>query len=247
MIQALAQAIEAKDTYTSNHVVRVRNLAVRLGEVWGLERDDLKEIGIAATLHDVGKISTPDRILGKAGPLDEEEYRIMKSHAERGASILEHIHSLPRSIYKMVMHHHERWDGKGYPVGLKGNDIPLGAQMISIADCYDAMTTNRPYRKGFTPLEALMRMEEGCGTQFNAELLCAFFAIHGYRPETNPVAVDTYAKVVPRLQLCRPSVFDFPSIRGGDYATLSPSSQVKTGPTKEKANSLQIEPKRPKV
>lgn len=201
LIQALAQAIEAKDSYTSNHVGRVRDISVEIARAIGLDRETLKVIAISATLHDVGKISTPDRVLLKPGPLTDEEYEIMKQHAENGAQILRGIRSLPEGVEAMVRHHHERWDGKGYPDGKKGADIPLGAQIISIADCYDAMTYDRPYRKGFSPQEALKRMEMGCGTQFNPKLLCAFFAVQGYVPRTEPSAVSTYHEIVGRLQM----------------------------------------------
>lgn len=201
LIQALAQAIEAKDSYTSNHVGRVRDISVEIARTIGLDRDLIKVVAISATLHDVGKISTPDSVLLKPGPLTDEEYEIMKQHAENGAQILRGIRSLPEGVESMVRHHHERWDGKGYPQGLAGSTIPLGAQIISIADCYDAMTYDRPYRKGFEPREALKRMEMGCGTQFNPKLLCAFFAIQGYVPRTEPTAVATYQKIVGQLKI----------------------------------------------
>lgn len=201
LIQALAQAIEAKDSYTSNHVGRVRDISVEIANAIGLDRETVKVIAISATLHDVGKISTPDRVLLKPGPLTDEEYEIMKQHAENGAQILRGIRSLPEGVEGMVRHHHERYDGKGYPDGKKGAEIPLGAQIISIADCYDAMTYDRPYRKGFTPQEALKRMEMGCGTQFNPKLLCAFFALQGYVPKTEPSAVSTFNDIVGKLRL----------------------------------------------
>ena len=203
LIQALAQAIEAKDSYTSNHVGRVRDISVEIARAIGLEREMIKVIAISATLHDVGKISTPDSVLLKPGPLTDDEYDIMKQHAENGAQILRGIRSLPEGVEGMVRHHHERWDGKGYPNGIAGADIPLGAQIISIADCFDAMTYDRPYRKGFEPNEALKRMEMGCGTQFNPKLLCAFFALQGYVPRTEPTAVATYAEIVGRLKIGR--------------------------------------------
>lgn len=201
LIQALAQAIEAKDSYTSNHVGRVRDLSVELARAIGLDQAKTRVIAIAATLHDVGKISTPDRVLLKPGPLTDEEYEIMKQHAANGAQILRNIRSLPEGVEPMVRHHHERWDGRGYPDGKSGKHIPLGAQIISIADCFDAMTYDRPYRKGFPKLEALKKMELGCGTQFNPKLLCAFFAIQGYIPKTEPTAIDTYHAIVGKLRI----------------------------------------------
>ncbi len=249
MIRALAQAIEAKDLYTSNHVGRVRDLSVRIAEVLGLGADEIKEVGIAATLHDVGKISTPDVILSKPGGLTQEEYEVMKKHAENGAAIVKNIQSLPPSVYRMVLHHHERWDGKGYPAGLKGDQIPTGAQIIAVADCYDAMTYDRPYRKGFLKEEALYKMEQGAGTQFNATVLTAFFAMCGYQPRTNRQAVTYYDQVLPSLELNRPPVFDFatmahvPEIELPGFAP----KQVNEAPTKEKRKVLQIETMRPQV
>ena len=201
LIQALAQAIEAKDSYTSNHVGRVRDLSVEIARTIGLNREHTRVLAIAATLHDVGKISTPDRVLLKPGPLTDEEYEIMKQHAANGAQILRGIRSLPDGVEPMVRHHHERFDGRGYPDGKAGKDIPLGAQIISIADCYDAMTYDRPYRKGFPKAEALKKMEMGCGTQFNPKLLCAFFALQGYVPRTEPTAIDTYSAIINKLHL----------------------------------------------
>lgn len=201
LIQALAQAIEAKDSYTSNHVGRVRDISVEIARVIGLDREKIRIIAIAATLHDVGKISTPDRVLLKPGPLTDEEYEIMKQHAANGAQILRGINSLPPEVEPMVRHHHERWDGRGYPDGKSGKDIPLGAQIIAIADCFDAMTYDRPYRNGFPKQEALQKMELGCGTQFNPKLLCAFFAIQGYEPRTEPTAIDTYHAIIGKLNL----------------------------------------------
>jgi len=201
LIQALAQAIEAKDSYTSNHVGRVRDLSVEIARTIGLDRNNTRVIAIAATLHDVGKISTPDRVLLKPGPLTDEEYEIMKQHAPNGAQILRGIRSLPEGVEPMVRHHHERWDGKGYPDGIAGKSIPLGAQIISIADCFDAMTYDRPYRKGFPKIEALKKMELGCGTQFNPKLLCAFFAVQGFEPKVEPTAIDTYHAIIGKLRL----------------------------------------------
>lgn len=184
IILALAQAIEAKDPYTHGHVARVRTHACRLAKALNLPPDEIELISKAAILHDVGKISIPDGILMKPGSLTAEEFEIMKSHAENALHILKDIRSLPPRIIDIVLHHHERYDGKGYPHGLKGEEIPLGAQIIGVADTYDAMTSDRPYRKGFTPDEALRRMESASGTQFNPRLLKAFFGLFDYRPGT---------------------------------------------------------------
>lgn len=183
IIQALAQAIEAKDPYTHGHVARVRTYATRLARALQLPADEVELISKAAILHDVGKISIPDGILMKPGALSDEEFDVMKSHAENSLHILKDIRSLSPRIVDMVLHHHERYDGRGYPHGLKGEEIPLGAQIIGVADTFDAMTSDRPYRKGFSAEEALARMEAAMGTQFNPRLLKAFFGLFEFRPK----------------------------------------------------------------
>jgi len=181
IIQALAQAIEAKDPYTSGHVARVRTYATRLAKALGLPPEEVELISKAAILHDVGKISIPDKVLMKPGTLTEEEFEVMKSHVENALHILKDIRSLPPQVFEMVLHHHERYDGGGYPHGLKGEEIPLGAQIIGLADTFDAMTSDRPYRRGFSAEEALNRMEDAMGTQFNPRLLKAFFGLFEFR------------------------------------------------------------------
>jgi len=200
MIQALAQAIEAKDPYTHGHVARVRNYSVRLARAMGLAPEVVRDVDTAAILHDVGKISTPDEILRKPGALTDAEFETMKEHASNSLFILRDIRSVSQEVQKMVLHHHERWDGKGYPGRLSGNDIPLGAQIISVADCYDAMTSDRPYRNGFAPHEALRRMENGYGTQFNGLILAYFFAMFEYQPQENPEAARATDEVRRRVQ-----------------------------------------------
>jgi len=172
---ALARAIEAKDDYTHDHVDRVREYSEQLAIALGLPEDEIKLIRKAATLHDVGKISTPEHILRKEKALDDEEWKKMKDHARASVRILKGITSLEKEVLNLVMHHHERYDGKGYPDGLKGENIPVGARIIAVADTYDAMTSDRPYRKGFPEEVALKKMREECmGTQFDAAILEAF-------------------------------------------------------------------------
>ncbi len=172
---ALARAIEAKDDYTHDHVDRVREYSEQLAIALGLHEEEIKLIRKAATLHDVGKISTPESILRKEKALDDEEWKKMKDHAVASVRILKGISSLEKEVLNLVMHHHERYDGKGYPDGLKGENIPVGARIIAVADTYDAMTSDRPYRKGFPEEVALKKMREECmGTQFDANILEAF-------------------------------------------------------------------------
>ncbi len=185
MIRALAQAIEAKDPYTSGHVTRVCSYSIRLAQAMGMAESFIKDLNTAAMLHDVGKISTPDHVLMKPGPLTDEEFAIMKQHVVHSARIIRDIRSVSPEIQRMVLYHHERFDGKGYPEGIRGDEIPIGAQIMSIADAYDAMTSHRPYRKGMEPAEAMKRLEQGAGTQFNAEVLSYFFALANYEVQPN--------------------------------------------------------------
>jgi len=175
LILGLARAIEAKDNYTQSHVDRVRDYSEELATVLGLPEDEVRIIKTAATLHDVGKIATPAHILRKQGPLNQEEWELMKDHTRRSVNILAGISSLEKEVLPLVLHHHERYDGKGYPDGLKGDYIPVGARIIAVADTFDAMTSDRPYRKGFPKEVALKKMKEECdGTQFDPVILDAF-------------------------------------------------------------------------
>ncbi|MBT9587696.1 HD domain-containing protein [bacterium] len=185
MIRALAQAIEAKDPYTSGHVTRVCTYSIKLAQAMGLHGNFVKDLNTAAMLHDVGKISTPDSILMKQGPLTDEEFEIMKQHVVHSARIIRDIRSVSAEIQKMVLGHHERWDGKGYPEGLRGEQIPLGAQIMAVADAYDAMTSHRPYRNGLDSNEAMRRLEKGAGTQFNAQVVSYFMALANFTPQEN--------------------------------------------------------------
>lgn len=173
-ILALAQAIEAKDPYTHGHVSRVEQLSVFICQCIGLDAASTEVIAKAAILHDVGKISIPDSILMKNSSLTDEEFEIMKTHTTNARSILNNITSLPSSVVEIVVHHHERYDGKGYPDHLQGRAIPLGSQIIAVADSFDAMVTDRPYRRGLSFEEALSRLEYGNGTQFSPYIVEKF-------------------------------------------------------------------------
>jgi len=152
----------------------VRWLSVKLARTMNLDEDEQELIAKAAILHDVGKIGTPDHILLKPGPLDDKERDIMNHHTTGSYRILKDINSLDERVKLMVLHHHERYDGKGYPSGLAGDKIPLGAQIIAVSDTFDAMTSDRPYRKGFDPDIAIDRMKECGGTQFDPRVLKTF-------------------------------------------------------------------------
>jgi HD-GYP domain-containing protein (c-di-GMP phosphodiesterase class II) len=174
---AWAEAIERKDPYTGGHVRRVMSYSVLLGGELGLTRPELEELWLAATLHDVGKIFVRDEILGKPGALDAEERQIMNRHPVDGAEILASITDL-RRVLPGVRNHHERLDGRGYPDGLSGDEIPLVARIIAVADTYDAMTTSRPYRPGLPPERAAAEIQAGAGSQFCPTVVAAFSRLH---------------------------------------------------------------------
>jgi HD-GYP domain-containing protein (c-di-GMP phosphodiesterase class II) len=176
IVRVVAAAIDARDSYTHGHSARVSQLSVLLGEAIGFSREQLEELEVACLFHDVGKIKTPDSILLKPGGLDRSEYEEMIRHVEYGASILGKAPSLRRYI-PAVLHHHERQDGLGYPDKLSGDDIPLFAAIIAIADTFDAMTSTRPYRKAFSEEKALEEIVRVGGTQLKAELVTVFVGL----------------------------------------------------------------------
>jgi HD-GYP domain-containing protein (c-di-GMP phosphodiesterase class II) len=172
MVTALAETIEKKDPYTGGHVRRVVAYSILLGDEMGLSREELRDLWLAATLHDIGKIGVPDRILGKPSPLDGEESELMKKHTVFGAQIVAPLAN--RHVLLGVRSHHERIDGRGYPDGLKGDDIPRAPRIIAVADTYDAMTTSRPYRSAMPAEWAAQEIQAGDGTQFCPRVVAAF-------------------------------------------------------------------------
>ncbi|MHB9151771.1 MAG: HD domain-containing phosphohydrolase [Spirochaetales bacterium] len=173
-VQALAETIEAKDQYTQGHCERVRSLAVRLARELKLPEDQIEPLEFAALLHDIGKIGIPERILNKVGPLDPEEVEVIKMHPLIGAQILSIVEFFAPAI-NGVRHHHERWDGTGYPDGVAGENIDPLARIITLADTFDAMAQSRPYRKAL-PLEAVLdEIRSESGKQFSPDVVAAFF------------------------------------------------------------------------
>ena len=190
-IGALSTAIEAKDGVTSSHIHRVQHYAMGLANAIGnMDASTLKALEAAALLHDTGKLAVPERILNKPGKLTAAEFETMKLHVEAGADILSSI-DFPYPVVPIVRAHHENWDGTGYPNGLKGIEIPIGARILSVVDCYDALTSDRPYRGAMTDEQALSVIRERRGTMYD------------------PMVVDTFERVcrdigpltlVPRMQ-----------------------------------------------
>ncbi len=169
MVKALITMLDAKDEYTATHSQNVRKMSVKLGNAMKLDSNTLFDIEIAASLHDIGKISIPYSIINKPGSLTDSEFSIIKKHSTNSFDILKDLSGFS-SVKEIVRHHHERWDGGGYPNGLKGEEIPLGARIISIADTYDAMTSTRSYRKALSHETALEEIRKNAGTQFDPKI-----------------------------------------------------------------------------
>jgi putative nucleotidyltransferase with HDIG domain len=166
-IHALAATVDAKDHYTYGHSEKVAKYATEIAQELGYSRDNLESVRVAALLHDIGKIGVPDHVLSKPGPLSNKEWEIMRRHPDLGAAILKHIDAF-KDCLGGVLHHHERYDGSGYPAGLKGDNIPLNARILAVADAYDAMTSERPYRCGkMTREQALSELRRCAGKQFD--------------------------------------------------------------------------------
>jgi diguanylate cyclase (GGDEF)-like protein len=172
-INALAKTIEARDHYTGEHAKSMVKIVTELGKNMKLPDEKIKELENAAVLHDLGKLGISDSILLKKGSLNKSEYAKVKKHPQIGADLVKAIKCLDE-VVPMVLHHHERFDGKGYPSGLKGKDIPIGARIVAVADVYQALMTERPYRKAYTREEAIDIVVEGSGTQFDPEVIKMF-------------------------------------------------------------------------
>ncbi len=175
-ILQLVDAIEIKDRETFGHVRRVSAHALAIGRRMGLSAGELRSLVVAAEMHDVGKISVPNSILVKPGPLTEEEFEVIKTHASRGYEIAQQVEAL-RDLAVIIRCHHERLDGSGYPDGLVGEEIPLLARIVAVADVYDAMTSNRPYRDGMSHMEAMAEILRGRGVTLDARCVDALVAI----------------------------------------------------------------------
>lgn len=172
-VRSILQALDCKDHYTFGHSLRVTHFALKLGEEMGFDEETLYDLEMSALFHDIGKIAVPDAVLLKPARLDDEEFLQMKQHPSKSAEILEGFEPF-EEVAKNAKHHHERYDGRGYPDGLKGEDIPLFSRIILIADTFDAMTSTRPYRKGLPYDVAFAELEEFAGSQFDPELVKSF-------------------------------------------------------------------------
>lgn len=169
IIESLAAALDAKDAYTSGHSTRVGNMSHDLSKCLGISEYDIQMIHIAAHLHDIGKIGVPDNILNKTGKLDSSEWNLMKKHSEMGYNILIKANSL-KDISHIVLHHHERWDGCGYPNGLSKDEIPIGSRIIAICDSIDAMKSTRPYRKTISTSKCYEEILKNKGIMYDPQI-----------------------------------------------------------------------------
>jgi HD-GYP domain-containing protein (c-di-GMP phosphodiesterase class II) len=177
-IQMLAGAVDEKDPYTRGHSDRVTRYSMMIAKEMGVSEDFIETVRISAQLHDVGKIGIEDRILKKPGALTPEEFEIMKTHTTKGASILRPVAQLKDMIPGIELHH-ESLDGRGYPRGLKGEEIPLLPRIIAVADTFDALTTNRPYQHAHSPLDALKIIHNLSGKRLDPTAVAAITAIYG--------------------------------------------------------------------
>ena len=182
LIAALVSAMEAKDKYTEGHSRRVEEYTVQIANELKLPRPMVKELRVAALLHDIGKIGIEESILCKPGRLDADERRRIEEHPLIGVNIVDKVHISPE-IHELILHHHERYDGKGYPDRLGNGEVSFGAFILGVADAYDAMTSDRPYRRGMSPEQAMEILKEGRGSQFHPEAVDAFIASMSRSPQ----------------------------------------------------------------
>jgi len=176
-LYAFVETIEARDSYTKQHSIRVSRYAMSMAQAMGCSQEDQDKLNVAGSLHDIGKIGIPDSILLKPGRLTEEEYEVIKKHPEIAGNIIGHF-GMWADERSIIRHHHERYDGHGYPDGLNGEDIPLLSRILSVADVYDALTTDRSYRKKMPEEKALQIMRENSGTQFDPKLIELFLDLY---------------------------------------------------------------------
>jgi putative nucleotidyltransferase with HDIG domain len=178
-VQTLAAAIDAKDQVTHGHIKRVQHYAKGLAVAVGVKNEiQLKAIQAAAVLHDTGKIAIPEAILNKPGPLTVDEFEVMKQHAAVGADIISSV-NFPYPVEPIVRHHHENWNGTGYPDGLMGTSIPIGARILAVVDCFDALTSDRPYRGRLCDAEAVQILLDRRGTMYDPLVVDTFLRVRG--------------------------------------------------------------------
>ena len=194
-VHALASALDARDTYTAGHSSRVSAFSCLIGRVLNMTPRQIDDLRVGALLHDIGKVGIPDRVLQKAGRLDPEEFEQIRQHPQIGRRILEGVAGFARFLDSVELHH-ENWDGSGYPYGLAGEQVPLAARIIHVADAYDSITSDRPYRRGLTHGVAADILQQHSGTQFDPEIVRIFVAA----TETLTASGDQVAPAAPQAQ-----------------------------------------------
>jgi HD-GYP domain-containing protein (c-di-GMP phosphodiesterase class II) len=192
-VEALAAALELRDDETGSHARRVTDIALRLTRAVDPALADEPELRRGFLLHDIGKIGIPDTILLKPGPLDAHELRVLEMHTTLGEQLVSTIPYLSGLARQVIAYHHERWDGHGYPWRLSGTDIPLPARIFAIADAYDAMTTDRPYRKAMSVEQAIEEIDRSAGSQFDPDISAAFIPVASRLNAPSDFAVGRYA------------------------------------------------------
>ncbi len=236
LVESLAMSLDEKDHYTHGHARRVTNLSLQLAEQLTNVEIDMEMLRLSGLLHDIGKIGVPDHILLKVGRLTDEEFSIIKKHPEQGARILQPMAFDKRmhDIALIIRHHHERFDGKGYPDGLAGDSIPLYSRIIAVADSYDAMTSDRPYRKGMDYRDALVEIEENGGLQFDPLLAEQFVTLMRGCHQGSPCPLLTVCNVFSgieeniiskayEMQYCRTNFMACARFKIKDKDTISPN------------------------
>ena len=177
-LDVLSRVMDLSDPDTSEHSRDIAELVCRVATRFGIEGDARDELALAARFHDIGKVAVPEEVLRKPGPLDTHEWYLMSCHVEWGAELLRHLPEC-QTIARIVRHHHERYDGRGYPDGLKGRQIPLASRIITVCDAYGAMISDRPYRRALGPERAIEELRVGAGRQFDPEAVAALLSVAG--------------------------------------------------------------------
>ncbi len=195
MICGFHQLLDLKDLNTGVHSTRLAEWAMRVGQELGIPEESLQELEMAAVVHDIGKIGVPDAILNKPGKLTDDEKAVMNKHPEFGWGVLRLFPALTQTSL-ITLHHHESFDGRGYPGNLRGSEIPLGARIVTVIDSFDAMVSDRPYRKGLPSEEAKRRLVESSGTQFDPAVVKCFLKIVDTELPTVLAAMGTGSNLV---------------------------------------------------
>jgi two-component system cell cycle response regulator len=186
-LEVLARVMDLSDPATSEHSREIAALVPQVGRMLGIRGDAAAELELAARFHDIGKVAVPEQVLRKPGPLDDHEWQLMACHVEWGAELLRHLPEC-ETIARIVRHHHERYDGGGYPDGLKGQQIPLASRVITVCDAYGAMISDRPYRRALPRRDALNELRDGAGEQFDPAAVAAVLsAVNGAAVERDLV------------------------------------------------------------